>query len=63
MSQVERITIVCCDCGSDDVLRDAWAAWDVERQEWTLSQVFDDGFCNRCEREVSLCERALPGLS
>jgi hypothetical protein len=44
------ITFVCGWCGSSDVSRDAWADWDVEKQEWVLRQVFDDGFCQTCER-------------
>ena len=53
------IEIICAECGSDDVLRDAWAAWDADRQEWVLASVFDDGFCEACERSVSLRERTL----
>lgn len=51
------ITIVCKDCGSDDVSRDAWAGWDLERQDWVLQAVFDAGFCQRCEEEATLVER------
>ena len=50
------VRIVCADCGSDRVSRDAWADWSVERQEWVLGNVFDDGHCHRCERDVSLVE-------
>lgn len=53
------IEIICSECGSDDVVRDAWAAWDADRQEWVLASVFDDGFCEACERSVSLSERTL----
>lgn len=48
------IRIVCSWCGSTDVSRDAWAAWNVARQDWVLSSVFDAGFCQACE-----CERGL----
>jgi hypothetical protein len=51
-----RINIVCSECGSDDVRRDAWAAWDVEGQCWELAAVFDQGFCEACECERSLDE-------
>jgi len=40
---------VCSTCGSDDVVADAWAEWDVEKQEWVLRTHFDDKFCNDCE--------------
>lgn len=49
-----RINIVCSECGSDDVRRDAWACWDVEAQEWTLGEVFDQGFCAACDGEARL---------
>lgn len=53
------MTIVCKDCGSDDVSRDAWACWNVERQDWVLQVVFDAGFCQRCEEEAGLEERQI----
>ncbi len=52
----KKVRIVCRDCGSDDVCRDAWAEWDEERQEWMLGTVFDAGHCEKCEREASLEE-------
>ena len=52
----KRIAIVCGNCGSDDVCRDAWARWDIGAQDWVLGSVFDDGHCNRCDAESSLIE-------
>ncbi|WP_454884772.1 hypothetical protein [Sphingomonas oryzagri] len=54
---IERMRIVCAWCGSADVARDAWASWDVGKQDWVLVAVFDDGFCHACECERSLEER------
>jgi hypothetical protein len=54
-----RIKIVCSECGSDDVFRDAWAVWNVESQDWELGTVFDQGFCDACGREQSLEEVAV----
>lgn len=51
-----RIRIVCGDCGSDDVRRDAFAEWDEDTQAWVLGQVFDEGFCARCDEARSLDE-------
>lgn len=51
--------IVCSWCRSDRVSRDAWADWDVERQAWVLGEVFDDGYCHRCECEARLIEKPL----
>lgn len=43
------IEIACGWCGGTDVARDAWAEWDVERQDWVLGRVMDDGWCFACE--------------
>lgn len=51
-----RIAIVCGECGSDEVSRDAWADWDTGKQEWVLGAVFDYGHCHKCEGESSLIE-------
>lgn len=51
-----RIKIVCTICGSDDVRRDAWAEWDLEKQDWILGTVFDAGHCEKCEENSTLGE-------
>ena len=45
------IKVVCPDCGSDNVTRDACARWSVQTQDWILSTVYDDITCNDCGRE------------
>ncbi|ESQ75196.1 hypothetical protein ABAC402_11035 [Asticcacaulis sp. AC402] len=42
------IRIICADCGSDRILKDAYAEWDIETQEWVLSTTFDDNLCDAC---------------
>ncbi len=49
-----RVEKVCSHCGSADVLRDAYAYWDVDRQEWVLEAVYDDAFCRACDGETTL---------
>lgn len=49
-----RIKMVCSHCGSDDVMRDAYAAWDTVNQDWMLCNVFDQAYCNQCGGETSL---------
>lgn len=39
---------VCNVCGSDQVTREAWAAWDVATQAWILNTAFDFAYCHRC---------------
>lgn len=51
---------VCNRCGSDAVLRDAYAEWDVEKQDWVLQNVFDDAFCEDCEGECKLEWKDIP---
>jgi ribosomal protein L37AE/L43A len=48
------VTFVCSYCGSEDVLRDAWAAWSEENQAWELASTFDAAWCNSCEGEAKL---------
>lgn len=53
-----KIKIVCETCGSEDVTRDAVVRWSVDTQEWELSNIFDNGDCEKCG-ETSLEEVAL----
>lgn len=43
-----KIKIVCAQCGGENVLRDAYASWDVEAQEWVLSSIYDAFTCDDC---------------
>lgn len=55
-----QIRIVCAECGSDDVRRDAFAEWSVENQEWELAAVLDQGYCETCGGEADLEEEEIP---
>lgn len=53
----DAIQIVCRTCGTDQVLRDAYASWNVDNQEWELQNVFDAAVCEgRCDGETKLDE-------
>lgn len=54
--QGKRIKIVCQECGSSDVYRDAYVAWNIATQEWELCSVFDQGYCDKCGIERRLEE-------
>ena len=54
---MKRIDMVCRDCGSTRVTRDAWAQWDSEEQCWTLAQIFDYSYCFDCEADAPVVER------
>jgi hypothetical protein len=57
-SAAERYRQVCATCGSEDVLADAFAEWDVENQCWSVQSVMDKGhYCNACGGECRIEER------
>ena len=39
--------LICRDCGSEHVLVDAYATWDIESQAFVVAATFDSGA--RCE--------------
>ncbi|WP_298296688.1 DUF3768 domain-containing protein [uncultured Litoreibacter sp.] len=53
---VEAIgTVPCCrTCGSERVVKDAWACFNAETGLWELEAVFDDEHCHQCEAETKL---------
>lgn len=46
----------CSHCGSEQVLLDAWAEWDVQQQEWVLQNVFQQAYCETCDGETTINE-------
>lgn len=59
MSNPPKIRIVCSTCGSENVMRDAWAVWNPDTQDWELGNVFDAGHCDDCDGEASLSEEEI----
>jgi len=50
-----NVAMVCRECGSTDVVADAYAAWDTEKQEWTVANVFEKGaYCDECDGETRI---------
>jgi hypothetical protein len=45
---------ICRVCGSDDVVKDAWASWNPATGTWELMDVFDYNFCRACEQSAEL---------
>lgn len=41
----------CPECGSAEVYVDAFAAWDDERQEWSLANTYEAMTCGECSYE------------
>jgi ribosomal protein L37AE/L43A len=52
----EPVTYVCDKCGSEDVTRDATAAWSFEDQRWELAGCMDAAYCEDCG-ECNLVEK------
>lgn len=52
-----HITYLCERCEAAAVTREAWAEWDVPRQQWVLCETFDFAFCHSCHRATKLVER------
>lgn len=46
------VAMVCPSCGDrENVVRDAFASWNEETQEWELLSVYDSFSCNSCGAE------------
>ena len=57
MSEPKNIKMICATCGGDDVRADAYAAWNVDTQEWELVTTFDKGsVCEDCGGECRIEE-------
>ena len=54
-----KIEMICETCGSKEVLRDAWAEWDEDKQDWVLQNVFDEAFCENCDGSTNIKEREI----
>lgn len=53
---VTKVEMRCYRCGGTDVLKDAFAVWDVETQSWDLHSTYDHAVCNTCDGETKLEE-------
>ena len=50
----------CVRCGSNDVVRDAWAVWNPVTGLWELRKVFDQAMCETCEESTELVWKKRP---
>ena len=51
-----RIRLICSECGSTDVGRDAWAEWNEKLQMFEATHIFKQGHCFNCEGETQINE-------
>lgn len=47
----DPVTKHCRECGSENIVADAFARWNVETQAWELSSLFDATCCEDCGEE------------
>lgn len=45
----DRVKFVCPVCKSDRILRNAYASWNQDTQEWELHDVYDYTLCQDCD--------------
>lgn len=51
----KTVKAVCHTCGSEDVLADAYAEWNKEKQCYEVASIFDKGaYCNKCDGETTI---------
>ena len=48
--------MVCAHCGSSNIVADASATWNIEKQDWELSDVHEAAFCGECCEECDVDE-------
>lgn len=48
-----NVKYTCPHCGSDEILRDAFAIWDIDQQQWVLDSTYDDFMCNGCGNSIN----------
>ncbi len=53
--EAEKEKPICAKCGSDDILKDAYACWDVDAQDWVLNSTLDELVCEECEECEGPC--------
>jgi peptide subunit release factor 1 (eRF1) len=59
----KRVTYVCKQCGSTNVISDTRAKWDVPTQEWIVVGHYDSAECLDCQGEQHLIEVELAPAS
>ncbi|QTH24729.1 MULTISPECIES: hypothetical protein [Sphingomonadaceae] len=58
--KIKPVEPTCRDCGSINLTRDAFAAWDSDTQQWVLSAIYQSTTCHACEAESDDLSRWKP---
>jgi hypothetical protein len=51
-----NVNYQCQNCGSTEILKDAYATWDAAAQEWVLHSTYDELTCNVCRSRSDIIE-------
>ena len=54
-----KIKKVCKCCGSENVLFDAYARWDINKQELVLLSTTEDHYCEDCDGETTVIDKEI----
>lgn len=55
-----KVRKVCKECGSDEVVVDAWAKWNEETQLYDIVEnVFELEYCINCEGETTIIDEEI----
>lgn len=57
MNNRTKISKHCTECGSTNILADAFARWNESGQYWEIDNVFDDFYCEDCDGEAGVEDR------
>lgn len=50
-----KLKMICSHCRGENVVADAYAAWNVEEQEWQVESIFTKGaYCDDCQGETRI---------
>lgn len=55
----DKIHLICPECGSSNIVADAFATWNYTKQSWELSATLDGRNCNDCGEEIEPIEESL----
>lgn len=48
--------LICPYCKSENIVCDACAEWNIEKQEWVLLAVYDEMTCNDCGEDFRFAD-------
>jgi len=59
--ELAPVSYQCSECGSTEVLHDAWAEWNEPEQRLELAETFDATHCRQCDGECKMVTVPLEG--